>query len=104
MKRVAPTGCSLTQKSSLNLQRLSKVEYIVWHLNLNVNNGKIVVMRLAKPCRRLCILLATHSQFKCVTDSLEFRKTIKVSLPSATYPNWDKKLTTSTEATISRTV
>jgi len=63
MKRVAPTGCSLTQKSSLNFHRLSKVEYVVRHLNLHVNNSKIVVMRLAKPCRRLCILLATHSQF-----------------------------------------
>jgi len=48
---------------------------------LNVNNSKILVVRLAKPCRRLCILLATWSillatwsilfatntQFRCMT-------------------------------------
>ncbi|MEQ8381832.1 MAG: hypothetical protein RH949_05630 [Coleofasciculus sp. A1-SPW-01] len=41
--------------------------YAVRHLNLNINNGESLVVREAKPCRRLCILLATNTQFKCMT-------------------------------------
>jgi len=39
-------------------------------VNINVKNGEVFVGRLAKPCHRLCILLATNTQFKCMTDYL----------------------------------